>query len=80
MWGRGPAQRNKSLKKKKKKKTCEVIGRKKPSNSRCTHTVIRFLSISAKFFMWVYVGHLLKPKYALATLECAYFSFNKCPI
>ncbi len=29
---------------------------------------------------WVLMGHLLKLKYAIETLECAYFSFNKCPI
>jgi hypothetical protein len=26
------------------------------------------------------MGHLLKLKDALETLECAYLSFNKCPI
>jgi hypothetical protein len=26
------------------------------------------------------MGHLLKINSALGTLECAYFSFNKCPI
>jgi hypothetical protein len=25
-------------------------------------------------------GTLVKLKYAIDTLECAYFSFNKCPI
>jgi hypothetical protein len=28
---------------------------------------------------WVYIGNLLKLKYALGTLECAYLSFYKCP-
>ncbi len=64
-------------------KTCEVIGRKF-SNFRCTHTVIRFLSISAKFGICTIVGLsgtlVVAKKYALATLECAYFGFNKCPI
>jgi hypothetical protein len=29
---------------------------------------------------WVSIGHLLKLKYPLGTLEFVYFSFNKCPI
>ncbi len=48
------------------------------------YTVIRFVSITAKFDICTVVGLngtlVIKLKYANGTLECAYFSFNKCPI
>ncbi len=51
---------------------------------RTNYTVIRFVSISAKFDVciasWVLMGHLLKLKYAHSSVPSAYFSFNKCPI
>ncbi len=44
-------------------------------------TVIRFLSVSAKFGTVVSVnGTLVKAKLCVLTLECTYFFFNKCPI
>ncbi len=49
------------------------------------HTVIRFVSIVLNLaflhwrgFKWDSLD--IKLKYAIGTLECAYFSFNKCPI
>jgi hypothetical protein len=47
-----------------------------------THTAINFVSISAKFAICTVVGlnGTLRLKYAHGTLECVYFSFNKCPI
>ncbi len=54
---------------------------KKVTSLHCT--AIHFVSISAKFGICTVVGlngRLLKLKYALGTLECAYFSFNKCPL
>ncbi len=48
------------------------------------YTVIRFVSITAKFDTCTVMGLNgtldIKLKYANGTLECAYFSFNKCPI
>ncbi len=48
------------------------------------YTVIRFVSITAKFDICTVVGLNgtldIKRKYANGTLECAYFSFSNCPI
>jgi hypothetical protein len=47
------------------------------------HTVILFFPFSAKFGICAIVGlsgTLFEAKYKLGILECAYFSFNKCPI
>jgi hypothetical protein len=47
------------------------------------HTVILFFSFSAKFGICAVVGlsgTRFEAKYKLGILECAYFSFNKCPI
>ncbi len=44
-------------------------------------TVIRFLSVSAKFGTVVSVnGTLVESKLCILTLECTHFLFNKCPI
>ncbi len=47
------------------------------------YTVICFVSISDNFGIGTVGGlngTLVKQKYALGALECAYFSFNKYPI
>ncbi len=49
------------------------------------YTVIRLVSTSSEFGICTVVvmglnGTLFEAKYALGTLECEYFNFNKCPI
>jgi hypothetical protein len=48
-----------------------------------TYTVIRFVSVSAKFGTCTVVtanATLVKAKMCTFTLECRHFIFNKCPI
>jgi len=47
------------------------------------YSVIPFVSIGAKFGIYTVVGlngTLVEAKLNIGTLECAYFSFNKCPV